>query len=69
MNATATKQIEANNLKVIKDEISYEALMNKKFHNYAEYCSDSQLKAICNEASQIHKQSFNGLKTYLDSHQ
>lgn len=69
MNATATKQIEANNLKIIKDEISYEALMNKKFHNYAESCSDQQLKDLCNQASQIHKQSFEGLKAYLDSHQ
>lgn len=67
--ATATKQIECNNLKVIKDEISYEALMNKKFHQYAEYCSDPQLKNLCNEASQLHKQNFNSLKTYLDSHQ
>ena len=69
MNSTATRQIEANNLKVIKDEIGYELLMNKKFNQYAECCSDGELKQLCNEASNIHKNNFNCLKSYLDSHQ
>jgi hypothetical protein len=69
MNATASKQLEANNLKVIRDEIGYELLMNKKFHQYAEYCTDSQLKQLCTEASTVHKNNFNCLKSYLESHQ
>ncbi|MFT8314926.1 MAG: hypothetical protein ABF633_11890 [Clostridium sp.] len=67
--ATASKQIEVNNLKVIKDEIGYELLMNKKFHKYAECCNDAQLKSLCNEASNAHRENFNSLKTYIDSHQ
>jgi hypothetical protein len=70
MNTSAgNKQIEANNLKVISDQISYEALLNKKFSEYANMCSDTNLKNLCNQASQTHKQNFNNLKTYLDSHQ
>jgi hypothetical protein len=69
MNTAESKQIEANNLKVISDQINYESLLNKKFSEYANICSDPSLKALCNEACQIHKQNFNNLKSYLDSHQ
>lgn len=69
MVGAGNMQIEANNLKVIHDQIGYEALLNKKFHQYAEMCTDSQIKNLCNEASQVHRDNFNSLKTYLDSHQ
>lgn len=63
------KQIEANNLKVIEDQLNHEALMNKKCSEYAGMCTDTKLKDLCNQASQVHKQNFNSLKSYLDSHQ
>lgn len=66
---TQNKQIESNNLKVISDQISYEALMTKKFTEYGQMCTDNQLKTLCTEASNVHKQNFTNLKTYLDSHQ
>lgn len=66
---TGVKQIESNNLKVIQDQLHYEALLNKKYNEYATHCTDAGLKALCNEASKIHKDNFNSLKTYLDSHQ
>lgn len=69
MESTVSKQLEANNLKVIKDEIGYELLMNKKFYQYGQYCTDGSLKQLCTEASNVHKNNFNSLKTYLDSHQ
>ncbi|MCB2293133.1 hypothetical protein LGK95_06295 [Clostridium algoriphilum] len=62
------KQLESNNLKVIKDQLGYESLLNKKFNEYGSQCADQNLKNLCNEASQTHKQNFNTLKTYLDSH-
>ncbi|MBU3093437.1 hypothetical protein K2F40_11850 [Clostridium sp. CM028] len=68
MNAE-NKQIESNNLKVIKDQLGYESLLNKKFNEYGSQCTDQNLKNLCTEASQTHKQNFNTLKTYLDSHQ
>ncbi len=69
MNTTGNKQIEVNNLKVIKDQLEHEALMNKKFNECSGQCTDPQLKNLCNESSQVHKQNFEGLKSYLDSHQ
>lgn len=63
------KQIESNNLKVIKDELGYEALMNKKYTEYSNQCTDAQLKKLCTDAGNVHKQNFNELKSYLDSHQ
>lgn len=62
-------QIESNNLKVLHDQLNYESLMNKKISTYAQYCTDTQLQTVCNEAANIHKNNFNALKTYLDSHQ
>lgn len=69
MMNTTDKQLESNNLKVIKDQLGYEALLNKKFSEYGAQCTDQNLKNLCTEASQTHKQNFNTLKTYLDSHQ
>lgn len=68
-NNTGNKQIEANNLKVIKDQLEHEALLNKKYSEYSGMCTDPKLKTLCNEASSMHKESFNSLKSYLDSHQ
>ncbi len=64
-----SKQLESNNLKVIEDQLNHEALMNKKYNEYSGMCNDTQLKDLCNQASQVHKQNFNSLKSYLDSHQ
>ncbi|WP_070110515.1 hypothetical protein [Clostridium acetireducens] len=69
MNNPGNKQIEANNLKVLKDQLEYESLMNKKFSECSNQITDTQIKSLCNEASQVHKQNFNNLKSYLDSHQ
>ncbi|MCR3761550.1 hypothetical protein [Clostridium felsineum] len=66
---TQSKQIESNNLKVIKDNIAAEALMNKKCNQYSSMCTDPQLKAVFDAGCQVHKQNFNSLKSYLDSHQ
>ncbi|MBU5486075.1 hypothetical protein KQI86_17270 [Clostridium sp. MSJ-11] len=66
---TSNKQIESNNLKVISDQLNYECLLNKKFNLYAQYCTDTKLKDLCNQAASTHKQNFNDLKSYLESHQ
>ncbi|CAM2964730.1 hypothetical protein HAHI6034_12480 [Hathewaya histolytica] len=62
-------QIEDKNLSVIKDQLSHECLLNKKYSLYSEYCTDQNLKNLCNEAATVHKQNFTELKNYLDSHQ
>lgn len=63
------KQIESNNLKVIKDQLSAEALLNKKYNEYSQNCTDQAIKTLCTDAANVHKQNFTSLKTYLDSHQ
>lgn len=62
------KKLDSNNLKVLEDQLTYESLMTKKFSSYAEYCSDTQLKNLCLSASQKHKQHYNELLNYLNSH-
>ncbi|SMB80938.1 hypothetical protein SAMN00017405_2013 [Desulfonispora thiosulfatigenes DSM 11270] len=62
-------QIKDKNLKVINDQLNYESLMNKKCSQYSNYCTDPQLKSLCSEAANAHKQNFNQLKSYLESHQ
>lgn len=69
MQNNQSMQIESNNLKIIKDQMESEYLLNKKYNMYANQSNDQQIKTLCNEASQVHKQNFSNLKTYLDSHQ
>lgn len=64
-----SKQLDTGNLKVIKDQLSYESLLNKKYNEYSGICTDPNLKDLCNQASCTHKDNFNNLKSYLDSHQ
>ncbi|AKL93875.1 hypothetical protein CACET_c03590 [Clostridium aceticum] len=69
MNNQATPQLDANNLKILEDQLNYEAMMNKKFATYAGYCTDTELKNLCQQAAQKHKQHYNELLNYLNSHQ
>lgn len=62
-------QLDSNNLKVLQDQISYEALLTKKYSEYSNMCTDASLKDLCTQASTTHKHNFDNLKNYLDSHQ
>lgn len=68
MNVECGKNIDANNLKVLEDQLNYESLMTKKFSSYANYCTDTELKNLCQQSSQKHKQHYNELLNYLNSH-
>ncbi|ERI89497.1 hypothetical protein HMPREF1982_04651 [Clostridiales bacterium oral taxon 876 str. F0540] len=68
-NNNQKPQLDDNNLKVIKDQIGYEALLTKKYKDYESMCTDQALKDLCCSASDTHKQNFDSLKNYLDSHQ
>lgn len=68
-NNNGQKKLDSNNLKVLEDQLNYESLMNKKFNNYADYCTDTELKNLCQQAAQKHKQHYNNLLNYLNSHQ
>lgn len=64
-----SKKLDASNLKVLEDQLNHESLMAKKFSNYANYCTDTELKNLCQKASQKHKEHYNELLNYLNSHQ
>ena len=68
MTNNMNARITSDNLKVLKDQIEYEALMNKKARQYGEYCTDTNLKGVCNRAADIQSKLYS-LKNYLDSHQ
>ncbi|ABR47127.1 hypothetical protein Amet_0906 [Alkaliphilus metalliredigens QYMF] len=68
-NNQGAKKLDSNNLKVLEDQLGYESLMNKKFATYADYCSDTELKNLCQQGAQKHKQHYNELLNYLNSHQ
>lgn len=69
MQSTTKPQLDAPNLKVLEDQLNYESMMNKKLSQYAEYCTDSQLKNVCRQGAIKHKENFNNLLNYLNSHQ
>ena len=64
-----SKKLDANNLKVLKDQLTYESTMNKKTSQYANLCNDQELQKLCNDLSQSHKQNYTDLLDYLNSHE
>lgn len=67
--STNQPQLDANNLKVISDQLKYEATMNKKVNQYANSINDQELKSLCKNIAQGHKQNYTELLSYLNSHQ
>lgn len=58
----------AKNLTILDDLLNYEALNYKKLEVYSKTCNDPQLKSLCERTAQLHKQHFNMLFNYLNSH-
>jgi ferritin len=62
-------QIEAKNLMILEDQMNHEALAAKKSETYAGYFSDSKLKQSADQLSQHHRENFNNLLNYLETHE
>lgn len=60
--------ITSKNLTILEDMMNYESLFYKKIDMYSKSCNDPQLKDICNKAAQLHKNHFDILYNYLNSH-
>lgn len=69
LNSNESPKLDASNLKVLQDQLDYEATMNKKASIYANYCNDQELKTLCQNIANSHKQNFSSLFNYLNSHQ
>lgn len=65
---TSSKEMDANNLKVIKDQMEAEAILSKKFKTMETQFQDKEIQQLCCNASDIHKSNLKSLKSYLDSH-
>ncbi|MGV8146229.1 MAG: hypothetical protein ACLKAK_07725 [Alkaliphilus sp.] len=68
MPTNTSNQMGSSDLKVIEDQLNYELLMNKKYSTYSEYCTDTELKSLCQQSAQTHKQHYDDLLNYLNSH-
>jgi len=61
-------QIESKNLMILEDQLNHEALAAKKSETYAEYFQDAQLKQTAENIAQHHRDNFNNLLSYLETH-
>ncbi|MBQ2661257.1 MAG: hypothetical protein IJF80_01235 [Clostridia bacterium] len=60
--------IDTKNLGIIQDQMQHEALAYKKSSLYAESFRDPSLSQIARQTAQHHKQHFDALQSYLNSH-
>ncbi len=60
--------LSSKNLTILEDMLNYETLYYKKLDLYSQSINDPQLKDICGKAAQLHKQHFDMLFNYLNSH-
>lgn len=67
-NQQGQAMLSSKNLTILEDMLNYESLYYKKLNLYSQSCNDPQLKDICNRAAQLHKQHFDVLFNYLNSH-
>ncbi|MEA4970910.1 MAG: ferritin-like domain-containing protein [Candidatus Pelethousia sp.] len=67
--STSAPKIDTKNLDIIKDQMYHEALAYKKCQVYANSLSEQPLKDMATNFAQHHKQHFDALQNYLNSHQ
>ena len=61
--------LDVKDLGILQDELIHEALAYKKWTIYQSSFNDAQLQQIAQRTAQHHKQHFETLQTYLNSHQ
>ena len=60
--------IDVKDLGIIQDQLIHEALAFKKWTVYENSFTDTQLKQIAQRTADHHKQHFDTLQNYLNSH-
>jgi hypothetical protein len=65
---TGDAMLSSKNLTILEDQMSTAALNCKKMEMYSQTCSDPQLKDLFTQAAQMHRQHFDVLFNYLNSH-
>ena len=61
-------EIESKNLTIIEDQLKHEALAAKKSEVYVEYFADPALKSCAQQLANHHRDNFNNLLSYLETH-
>lgn len=67
-NQQGQSMLTSKNLTILEDMLNFESLNYKKLDMYSQSCNDPQLKDVCSKAAQFHKQHFDILLNYLNSH-
>lgn len=67
-SSEVSSPLDVKDLGILQDELIHEALAYKKWTVYQDAFQDSQLKQIAQQTAQHHKQHFDALQTYLNSH-
>lgn len=62
-------ELESKNLTILEDQLKHEALAAKKSEVYTEYFADPALKSCAQQLAKHHREHFQNLLTYLESHQ
>ena len=61
-------QIDTKSLSLLEDQMEHMALAVKKCKLYSQYFTDPALKDLACSMTQHHKEQFNGLLNYLNTH-
>ena len=64
----ASSPLDVKDLGILQDELIHEALAYKKWTVYESLFQDQQLKQIAQRTATHHKQHFDTLQSYLNSH-
>ena len=62
-------QIEAKNLMILEDQATQEMIASKKMEAFASQMSDTQGRGMASQLAQRHRNHFNSLLNYLNSHE
>lgn len=68
MPANGTSVIQTKSLTILEDQMKHEALACKKAEHYAQTFEDAALKSLAATTARHHKERFDRLFDYLNSH-
>ena len=69
MNMNQQANLFGKDVTYLHEAMAMESLACKKFEQYQHQLSDAQQKNIANQITQHHKENFNALFNYFNSHQ
>ncbi len=64
----SVEQIDSKTLSIIEDQANHEAIAYKKCTVYANYFQDKSLQEMAQCQAQHHREHFDALQNYLNSH-